>query len=53
MYTSALDVLSLAANPVSSIGGVYQNVEDNGIITNMYDEFLKSQLPVTRKLSKS
>jgi len=37
IYTSAIDVLSLAANPVSSIGGVYQNVEDDGIITNIID----------------
>jgi len=37
VYTSAIDVLSLAANPVSSIGGVYQNILDDGIITNIID----------------
>ena len=37
IYTSAIDVLSLAANPVSSIGGVYQNVQEDGIITNIID----------------
>ena len=37
IYTSAVDVLSLAANPISSIGGVYQNVEIDGVITNIID----------------
>jgi hypothetical protein len=37
IYTSAVDVLSLAANPISSIGGVYQNVENDGVITNIID----------------
>lgn len=30
-------MLSLAANPISSIGGVYQKVQDDGVITNVID----------------
>ena len=37
IYTSAIDVLSLAANPVSSVGGVYQNVREDGVIDNLID----------------
>lgn len=37
VYTSAIDVLSLAANPVSTIGGVYQYIQEAGIITNIID----------------
>ena len=54
-YTSALDVLSLAANPISSVGAIYQDARNLPIIVNVIDQNprLLSLLPATAKVQST
>jgi hypothetical protein len=47
VYTSASDVSTLAANPISSLGGIYQDARELPVITNVIDQFprLLANLP--------
>lgn len=48
VYTSAADVSTLAANPLASLGGIYQDARQLPIITNVIDTFPRAlaNLPV-------
>ena len=54
-YTSALDVLSLAASPLASVGAIYQDARRLPEIINVIDQSprLLSQLPATAKLQST
>ena len=47
VYTSASDVSTLAANPISSLGGIYQDARELPVIVNVIDQFprLLANLP--------
>jgi hypothetical protein len=54
-YTSALDVLSLAANPLSSVGAIYQDARNLPVIVNVIDQNprLLSLLPATANVQST
>ena len=39
VYTSASDVSTLAANPLASLGGIYQDARELPVVTNVIDSF--------------
>ena len=47
VYTSASDVSTLAANPLASLGGIYQDARELPVVTNVIDSFprLLANLP--------
>ena len=54
-YTSALDVLSLAASPIASVGAIYQDARNLPAIVNVIDQNprLISLLPASAKVQST
>ena len=54
-YTSAIDVLSLAASPIASVGAIYQDARNLPAIINVIDQNprILSLLPATAKVQST